>query len=87
MFEIGNSIEISGLIQNLAEMATPVTIMILSPNGSLVDMEQIMPDSEGNYEWIVKTSAAGTMKSNGEYEVRAQYGSHKITTVFDLTSN
>ena len=83
-YTTGNSITISGLIQNLSEMATPVTIMILSPNGSLVDMDQIMPDSEGNYEWIVKTSAAGTMKSNGEYEVRAQYGAQKISTTFNF---
>ena len=47
-YTTGNSITISGLIQNLSEMATPVTIMILSPNGSLVDMDQIMPYSEGN---------------------------------------
>jgi hypothetical protein len=27
------------------------------------------------------------MNSNGEYEVRAQYGASKITSTFDFTSN
>jgi hypothetical protein len=27
------------------------------------------------------------MNSNGEYEVRVQYGAHKITAAFDFTRN
>ena len=45
-YTTGNSITISGLIQNLSEMETPVTIMIISPNGSMVELKQIMPDSD-----------------------------------------
>ena len=85
-YPTGNSITISGLIQNLSEMETPVTIMIISPNGSMVELKQIMPDSDGSYSVIVQTSAAGTMKASGEYEIRAQYGAQKITSTFNFIS-
>ena len=90
-YTTGNSIVISGLIQNLAEWEQSVTIMIVSPptatnpNGNMVSIEQISPDSSGNYSTTV--TAGGTMNSNGEYEVRAQYGASKITTTFDFTRN
>ena len=84
-YTTGNSIVISGTVENLAEYEQPVVIMIVSPDGNLVTIDQVLTNSSGNYSTTV--NAGGTMNSNGEYEVRAQYGSHKITTVFDFTRN
>ena len=84
-YTTGNSIVISGLIQNLAEYEQPVVLMIVSPDGNIVTIQQVMPDSSGNYSTTV--IAGGTMNSNGEYEVRAQYGASKITSTFDFTRN
>ena len=81
----GDVIVISGSIKNLAEYAQSVTVMVVSPDGNIVNISQIVPNSSGDYSTSLK--AGGTMNTAGEYEVRAQYGSHKITTVFDLTSN
>ena len=83
-YTTGNSIAISGLIQNLAEFEQPVVLMIVSPDGNIVTIQQVMPDSEGNYSTTVK--AGGTMNSSGEYEIRAQYGAQKITTTFNFIS-
>ena len=85
-YTTGNSIVISGTVENLAEYEQPVIIMIVSPAGNFVHIDQVLTDSSGNYSTTVN-SGGKSMYSNGEYEVRAQYGSHKITTVFDLTSN
>jgi hypothetical protein len=60
-------------------------ILIVSPDGNLVNIAQVSIDSSGNYSTTV--TAGGTMNSNGEYEVRAQYGVHKITSTFVFTSN
>ena len=84
-YTTGNSIVISGFIKNLSEYEQPVVLMIVSPDGNLVTIDQVLTDSSGNYSTTV--NAGGTMNSNGEYEVRAQYGPHKITTVFDFTRN
>jgi len=83
-YTAGNSIEISGSIQNLVEYDQPVVLMIVSPDGNIVTIQQISPDSSGNYSTTVK--AGGTMNSNGEYEIRAQYGAQKITTTFNFIS-
>ncbi len=84
-YTTGNSITISGSIQNLAEYEQPVVLMVVSPDGNIVTVQQVMPDSEGNYSTIVK--AGGTMNSNGDYEIRAQYGAQKITTTFNFISS
>ncbi|MDC0883840.1 hypothetical protein PL987_01980, partial [Nitrosopumilus sp.] len=84
-YTTGNSIVISGSIQNLSEYEQPVVIMIVSPDGNLVTIDQVSHDSSGNYSTLV--TAGGTMNSSGEYEVRAQYGANKITSTFSFTSN
>ena len=58
--------------------------MIVSPEGNIVTIQQILPDSSGNYSTTVK--AGGTMNSSGEYEIRAQYGAQKITSTFSFIS-
>ena len=84
-YTTGNSIVISGFIKNLSEYEQPVVLMIVSPDGNIVTIQQILPDSSGNYSVTVK--AGGTMNSNGEYEIRAQYGAQKITTTFIFTTS
>ena len=69
----------------MAEYEQPVVILIVSPDGNLVSIDQVSHDSSGNYSTIV--TAGSTMNSNGEYEVRAQYGASKITSTFDFTRN
>ena len=81
-YTTGNSIVISGFIKDLVEYEQPVVIMIVSPDGNIVTVQQITPDSSGNYSVTVK--AGGTMNSNGEFEIRAQYGAQKITNTFDF---
>jgi len=84
-YTTGNSIVISGFIKNLSEYEQPVVLMIVSPDGNIVTIQQILPDSFGNYS--VTVTAGGTMNSNGEYEIRAQYGAQKITTTFSFTAS
>ena len=81
-YTAGNSILISGTIKNLAEYEQPVVLMVVSPDGNIVTVQQVMPDSSGNYS--VTITAGGTMNSSGEYEIRAQYGAQKITSTFQF---
>jgi len=84
-YTTGNSIQITGMIKNLAEFEQPVVLMIVSPDGNIVTVQQVMPDSDGFYSATVK--AGGTMNSSGEYEIRAQYGAQKITSNFDFITS
>jgi hypothetical protein len=83
-YTIGNSILISGSIKNLAEYEQAVSVMVVSPNGNMVFIDQVLPDSSGNYSTTL--TAGGTMNSSGEYEIRAQYGAQKITSTFNFIS-
>ena len=58
-YTTGNSITISGSIKNLAEWEQAVSVMVVSPNGSMVFIDQVLPDSSGNYSTTLK--AGGTM--------------------------
>jgi hypothetical protein len=83
-YTTGNSIAISGSIMNLSEYEQAVSVMVVSPNGNMVFIDQVLPDSSGNYSTTL--TAGGTMNSSGEYEIRAQYGAQKITTTFNFIS-
>ena len=84
-YTTGNTIEISGMIKTLSEFEQPVVLMIVSPDGNIVTVQQVMPDSDGYYSATVK--AGGTMNSGGEYEIRAQYGAQKIIGTFNFISS
>ena len=83
-YTAGNYIIISGSIKNLAEYQQAVSVMVVSPNGNMVFIDQVLPDSSGNYSTTL--TAGGTMNSSGEYEIRAQYGAQKITSTFNFIS-
>jgi len=84
-YTTGSTIEISGMIKTLAEFEQPVVLMIVSPDGNIVTVQQVMPNSDGYYSATVK--AGGTMNSSGEFEIRAQYGAQKITGTFDFITS
>ena len=84
-YTTGSSIVISGFVKTLSEFEQPVTVMVVSPDGNIVTIQQILPDSLGNYSTTV--TAGGTMNSNGEYEIRAQYGAQKITGTFSFSAS
>jgi hypothetical protein len=79
----GDNIIISGLIKNVAEYSQSVTVIVVSPEGNTVTIAQVIPSSDGSYSTSVK--AGGTMIVSGDYEVRAQYGSAKVTDTFTFS--
>jgi hypothetical protein len=44
--------------------------MVVSSDGNIVNIQQILPDSLGNYSTVVKSG--GTKNYSGEYEFRSQ---------------
>ena len=52
----------------------PVTIMVLAPNGNVVSIDQINPDSDGSFTSTI--GVGGPMwKQDGVYSISAQQGS------------
>ena len=69
-----SEIIISGEIResSLADYPQDVTLMIVSPNGTIVAIAQISLDSNNQYSYSL--TAGGMMSSGGEYTVKATYG-------------
>lgn len=76
----GENITVSGLIGTLEEYAQSVTIVVVDPTDNIAAISQVMPESDGSFSHVVSSNA---ITIEGEYEVRVQYGSLKITSNFD----
>jgi len=80
----GATITISGLVKDFDtsdEMRSmDVTLMVLAPNGNLVTVAQVSPDSDGNYSTTMV--AGGMINVEGDYTVKAQWGAQANQTEF-----
>ena len=79
-YDDNDIITISGSIKTLAEYSQSVTIVVVSPDGNIVTIAQVIPSSDGSFS--TNMDAGNTMNRSGIYEVRAQYGGQKITNTF-----
>jgi predicted secreted protein with PEFG-CTERM motif len=66
----GETISITGKITDLYSGA-PVSIIVKSPNGSIVSIAQVIVDEYKNFS--TEIIAGGLMKSDGTYTITAQY--------------
>ena len=80
----GDTITISGFVKNFDtsddQKSMDVTIIITAPNGNLVRVDQVSPNSDGDYSTSFK--AGGMMKDEGDYIVKAKWGAQSNQTVF-----
>ena len=70
---------ISGKVKesSLSEYHTPVTLMIVSPDGNIVKIDQLALNS--NNEFSTTLVAGGPLwKAGGDYTVKANYGAQKL---------
>ena len=75
---------ISGKVKesSLSEYSTPITLMVVSPDGNIVKIDQL--DLNSNNEFSTTLVAGGPLwKAGGEYTVKANYGAQKAETSFN----
>jgi len=75
----GAVITISGFVKDY-DGSTDVTIVITSPIGNIVRIDQVTPSSDGNYSTTV--IASGTFADEGDYTVKARWGAQANEVVF-----
>jgi predicted secreted protein with PEFG-CTERM motif len=82
-YTLGDTIVISGAVQSVV-FGTPLTVQILDPTNSLVQVAQIDVSQDGKYTDTIK--AVGTLwKLNGAYIVKVQYGPPNVTAQATFT--
>ena len=79
-----SEIIISGQVKesSLAEYTQPVTLMIVSPDGNIVKIDQLNLNSSN--EFSTTLVAGGPLwKAGGDYTVKVNYGAQKAETTFN----
>jgi len=65
----------------------PVSILLINQYTSIVEINQLVVNSDGSWSGqIVLNPEIRLQSEDGIYEIRAQYGSTKITTSIELTN-
>ena len=81
-YSAGDLILIFGQINNYDGTSPIVTIQIFGPLGGMKVIDQLTPNSNGEYEMTKK--AQGTINLTGEYTVKAMWNKQPAETTFEF---
>ena len=84
VYDHSSIITITGTVIPIDQNEVPVTITVISPQRSIVGVAQISVNNDGIFSTTFDTSAP-TMKNDGVYEIRANYGKASTATSVELT--
>jgi len=87
VYDHTDTITITGTVDPVDENEVPVTIMLINQYTSIVEINQLLVNSDGSWSGQIVLNPENSLQSeDGVYEIRAQYGSTKITTSIELTN-
>jgi len=76
-YQVGDTIFVTGNVGNYIG-GDWVTAELVAPNGNIAQVEQLTPNSEGDFDTTFKIS----LKTNGIYKIKAWFGSAETSTTF-----
>jgi len=76
-YQVGDTIFVTGNVGNYIG-GDWVTAEFIAPNGNIAQVEQLTPNSEGDFDTSFKIS----LKTNGMYKIKAWFGSAETSTSF-----
>ena len=87
VYDHTDTVTITGTVFPVDENEMPVAIMFVNQYNSIVEIAQPFVNSDGSWlAQIVLNPKNHLQSEDGVYEIRAQYGSTKITTSIELTN-
>jgi predicted secreted protein with PEFG-CTERM motif len=87
VYDHSSVITVTGTVDPVDENEVPVTIMLVNQYTSIIVIAQLDVNSDGSWSGQIHLNPANSLMSeDGVYEIRAQYGSTKITTSIELTN-
>jgi len=87
VYDHTDTITITGTVDPVDENEVPVTIMLINQHTSIVEINQLVVNSDGSWSGQIVLNPENRLQSeDGIYEIRAQYGNTKITTSIELTN-
>ena len=80
-------ITITGTVSPVDLNEVPISILFINQKNSIVEIAQLDVNSDGSWSGQIVLNPENHLQSeDGIYEIRAQYGSTKITTSIELTN-
>jgi len=87
VYDHTDTITITGTVFPVDENEVPVSILFVNQYNSIVEIAQLDVNSDGSWSGQIVLNPENHLQSeDGVYEIRAQYGSTKITTSIELTN-
>jgi predicted secreted protein with PEFG-CTERM motif len=87
VYDHTDTITITGTVFPVDENEMPVSILFVNQYNSIVEIDQLFVNSDGSWSGQIVLNPENRLQSeDGIYEIRAQYGSTKITTSIELTN-
>jgi len=87
VYDHTDTITITGTVFPVDENEVPVSILFVNQYNSIVEIDQLFVNSDGSWSGQIVLNPENRLQSeDGVYEIRAQYGSTKITTSIELTN-
>jgi len=87
VYDHTDTITITGTVFPVDGNEVPITILFVNPYPSVVEVAQLFVNSDGSWSGQIVLNPENRLQSeDGVYEIRAQYGSTKITTSIELTN-
>ena len=87
VYDHTDTVTITGTVFPVDENPIDVTIMLINQYNSIVEVAQLGVNSDGSWSGQIVLNPENRLQSeDGVYEIRAQYGSTKITTSIELTN-
>ena len=87
VYDHTDTITITGTVFPVDENPIEVTIMLINQYNSIVEIDQLFVNSDGSWSGQIVLNPENRLQSeDGTYEIRAQYGSTKITALVELTN-
>jgi len=87
VYDHTDTITITGTVFPVDQNEMPVTIMLVNQYTSIVEINQLFVNSDGSWSGQIVLNPENRLQSeDGVYEIRAQYGSVKITMSIELTN-
>jgi len=85
-YDAGDSIIISGILQDNITPGYQIALMVVSPIGNIVSIAQLSPDSNNEFTKTIQTGEGGLWKESGSYKIEARYNNMQADTTFDFDS-
>jgi len=87
VYDHTDTITITGTVSPVDQNEVPVTIMLVNQYTSIFSIAQLDVNGDGSWSGQIVLNPENRLQSeDGVYEIRAQYGSTKITTSIELTN-